>query len=275
MLLAREIEAGPHGAPITRSATLVGPRRLKRAVLLAALCLAALAAAIPPAAAAPATCAKIVLTGQVNAGHEWQQSFGQGWVFRLVPIQPGPTPPPSPYTGWDLVVDRDPPAGFPDALLLATPPYDSINQREIATTFGLRAQDALGWNPRTFRFLLAPADLLKAQKLYFALHSANPATTNPATGPTQSLMQLAARSAAGQFQILDARIAPGTADAAPYAQSWALQSPRTPHTVDASPASGPTPRGALESIRFSVTLWLPKNWSAPKELHPTPTSCQQ
>ena len=68
------------------------------------------------------------------------------------------------YSGWDMVVDRIPPAGFPDALYLATPPYNSINQREIGTTYGLRAQDAIGWNPRSFRFLTDPAAFREAQQ---------------------------------------------------------------------------------------------------------------
>ena len=56
-------------------------------------------------------------------------------------------------------------------LLLATPPYESISQREVGTTFGIRAQDAIGWNPRSFRFFTNPALFRKAQKLYFDLHS--------------------------------------------------------------------------------------------------------
>src|ERR1700738_1509554 len=82
-------------------------------------------------AGAASSCRKVVLKGEVNAGQVWKAALGQGWVFRIQPIQPGPAG----YSGWDLVVDRDPPVGYPDALLLATPPYDSINEREIGTTF--------------------------------------------------------------------------------------------------------------------------------------------
>src|SRR5579871_207645 len=91
------------------------------------------------AASPPPSCQRVVLEGQVSAGQQWQAILGQGWVFRILPI----TASSSDYTGWDLVVDREPPAGFPDALLLATLPYDSLNEREIGTTFGLRAQDAI------------------------------------------------------------------------------------------------------------------------------------
>ena len=113
-------------------------------------------------AATPASCQKIVLTGEVSAGQEWKAAFGEGWVFRVMPIQAGKAG----YSGWDLVVDREQGAGFPDALMLATPPYDSINEREVGTTFGLRAQDAIGWNPRSFRFLTDPAALRESQRLF-------------------------------------------------------------------------------------------------------------
>jgi hypothetical protein len=116
-----------------------------------------------------ANCWRILLTGEVNAGQEWKQPFGQGWLFRVVPIQPGHTPGTPVYSGWDLVVDRDPSAGYPDALLVATPPYYSISEREVATTFGLRAQDAIGWNPRSFHFLTDSEALHEGQKEFRAL----------------------------------------------------------------------------------------------------------
>jgi len=72
---------------------------------------------------------QVVLTGEAGEGQQWRAAFGQGWAFRVLPIQPGPAG----YSGWDLVVDREQPAGYPDALLLATPPYNSINEREVGT----------------------------------------------------------------------------------------------------------------------------------------------
>ncbi len=118
-------------------------------------------------AAAPQlpVCEKVVLLGEVNAGQEWKAAFGQGWVFRVLPIVPGKAG----YSGWDLVVDREQPAGFPDALMVATPPYNSINQREVGTTFGLRAQDVIGWNPRSFRFLTSPDAFKESRKQFQVL----------------------------------------------------------------------------------------------------------
>ena len=233
--------------------------------------LAATAAANLPAAPHPATCQKIVLTGEVSAGQEWNAPFGQGWVFRVLPIQG--------YSGWDLVVDREQPAGYPDALLLATPPYNSINEREVGTTYGLRAQDAIGWNPRSFRFLTTPEALKEAQKLFPLLGS--PANQNPtqsqnpaAARAARRLMALEAQSAAGQFRILDAKLAPGVNDAAPYAENWAIRSARTTHTIEPPTAGKPLPFGELHWMKFSVTLWLPEAWKAPRELKPVPAACE-
>ena len=216
-------------------------------------------------------CRKVVLTGEVNAGQEWRAALGQGWVFRVLPIDAAKTPPGlAPYSGWDLVVDREQPAGFPDALLLATPPYDSISEREIGTTFGLRAQDAIGWNPRSFRFLTSPQALAESQKLFLRLHR------RPADGAAaQQIVNLTRDSAAGEFRILDARLTPGIADAMPFAENWALRSSRTPHTVVPVPGGKSTPLGSFEWIRFSITLWLPAAWKAPAALHPVAGACSE
>ncbi len=236
------------------------------------------------AAAPPEQCRRVAMTGQVTANHEWRRAFGQGWVFRIIPIKAGEKG----YSGWDLVVDRTSGAGFPDALFVATPPYDSINQREIGTTFGVRAQDAIGWNPRSFRFLTSAPALRKAQKLYFTLRDNSDTeeherdNAKPASGTdsaaiagaaSKDLMDLAASaSAAGQLKILDATLTPGTANALPYAENWALQQRNTPHTI--ATTTSPTPYGKLDSLRFEITLWLPAGWKTPKSLTSTPSPCQ-
>lgn len=247
-------------------------RSCLRASLFLALSVAGVASASGRAATpSSAVCQRIVLAGEVSAGQEWKAALGQGWVLRVLPIDAAKTPSGlDPLSGWDLVVDREQPAGFPDALLLASPPYDSINEREIGTTFGLRAQDAIGWNPRSFRFLVSPQDLAEGQQLFRALHG-KPVEAQRAS---ESLIALSRQSAAGEFRILDARIVPGIADAAPFAENWALQSARTAHTI--VPAAGrATPLGKLDWIRFSIVLWLPDGWKAPAELHASRGACSQ
>jgi hypothetical protein len=233
-----------------REGRMRGPMRRFAGRGLAMVCAAVL---LPMAAfgTGAASCAKVELTGEVNQGQEWKAEFGEGWVVRLVPIAGS--------TGWDVVVDRAAGAGFPDALLVATPPYESINEREVGTTYGLRAQDAIGWNPRSFRFLTNADALVKGQKLYAELHG-NDVTR---AGASQGLMALMRQSSAGQLRILNARIVPGMADAAPYAERWAMQSSKTPHTVADRMGQG-SGRGEIEWMRFSITLWLPAGWKTPK-----------
>jgi len=221
-------------------------------------------------------CEKIVLEGQVNAGQEWKAAFGQGWVFRVLPIVPGKAG----YSGWDLVVDREQPAGFPDALLVATPPYNSINQHEVGTSFGLRAQDVIGWNPRSFRFLTSPDAFKESQKLFQVLGGSRhameaPVVSSPAGMAMQRQLRINEKSSAGQFRIVEARLTPGVSDAAKYAENWALALPRTPHKFEPAVGGKSTPLGELHWIRFSVTLWLPAGWKAPAELHALRTSCPE
>jgi hypothetical protein len=243
----------------------------------------------------PASCEKIVMTGEVNAAQEWKTAIGEGWVFRVMPIEPDNAG----YSGWDLVIDREQPAGFPDALLLATPPYDSINEREIGTTFGVRAQDAIGWNPRSFRFLTSPAFFTESQqnlqRMYRNARSTateqavtskaakDKATTKKSKSGTGGaaesvdrwLEEVLRRSSPGQFHILDARLTPGVADAPPFGENWAFHSASTTHTIEAAPGGKSTPLGTLNWMKFSVTLWLPSGWKAPATLHATSGACSE
>jgi hypothetical protein len=223
-----------------------------------------------------AECTKVEMAGEVDAGREWKQPFGNGWTFRLVPIPPGNAG----YSGWDLVVDREPGAVFPDALLLATPPYGSINEREVGTTFGLRSQDAIGWNPRSFRFLTDPVAFRDSQTLFRQMNGGRGLTQAMATDSTvgrvmKRMQEINQGASAGRFQILDARLAPGTGDAAPFAENWAIQSVKTPHAIVSSSSVKVTPLGELDWMRFSITLWLPDGWKAPPKLNMGRSSCSE
>ncbi len=209
-------------------------------------------------------CSRVTLEGEVAAGREWSAEIGGGWKFRVMPVAPSG----GGYSGWDLVMDRDQPAGYPDALLLATLPYNSLNEREIATTFGLRAQDAIGWNPRSFRFLADPAAFSEGQQVFRSLvrsGAMGPDARRSAEGEQgmNRLLQLEQRAASGEFRILDAHLVPGSGDPAGYAQKWALAAARTPHQNDAAPSGQASARGSLDWMRFSITLWLPGKWTVP------------
>jgi hypothetical protein len=223
-------------------------------------------------------CRRVTIEGEVSAGREWKADVGQGWVFRVVPIAASQPE----YSGWDLVMDREPPAGYPDALLLATPPFNSINEREIGTTFGLRAQDAIGWNPRSFRFLSSPDRFPEGQRLFRQLAEVGfgAGTTRKTDGSNApgkdamgGLLALQKGGSRGEFRILDARIVPGIADPQPYAQGWALAGSRTQHEIEAAPAGQASARGRLLWMRFALTLWLPARWNVAAELDAASVPC--
>lgn len=227
--------------------------------------------AVSAPASGTKSCQKVILNGETKAGQEWRQAIGQGWIFRLFPIQAGNEG----FTGWDLVVDREEGAGFPDALLLATPPYRSVGEHEVGTTFGLRAQDAVSWNPRSFRFLGTVYALRQGQLLYERLEKA---AGRPDAGwereqVTKGLMDLEKQALTGEFHIVEARLAPGVADAPPFAEAWAHATARAAYTVEPSSSGKPSARGELHWIRFSATLWLPEKWKTPGPLHAVPAEC--
>jgi len=257
--------------------TMSNARRGSRFCAWLAFWMVAMAPAIGRAGTTPhSACEKVVMTGEVNAGREWRTPIGEGWVFRVVPIDGGKQASVTArWSGWDLVVDREQPAGFPDALLLATPPYNSINEREIGTTFGLRAQDAIGWNPRSFRFLTQPAGFHAAQILFLAMKGQGQGGAAADKEAMGKLMELTRESAAGQFRILDARLTPGIADAAPFAENWALQATQTPHTFEPAAGGGSTPLGRFGWMKFSITLWLPSAWKAPAALGSRRAACSE
>jgi len=232
----------------------------------------------------PLTCEKLVLNGEVSAGHNWKMAFGEGWTFRVLPIPKDKTA--AGIGGWDLVVDRDAPAGFPDAVLLATPPYNLINPREVATTYGLRAQDAIGWNPRRFRFMTNRNAFRQAQRAYLLLNRygelggkgkevASGRKKKAVDRAKTRFMKLAKESSPGEFDILDAHLTPGLGAVEPYAANWALQSAKTPHTEEPPPDGTPTELGNLDWIRFSVTLWVSGSWRAPGALQQPRIPCPE
>jgi len=201
-----------------------------------------------------ARCHRIVFEGEVVAGQSYAKAIGEGWVFALQPIRPGLER--GGYSGWDLIVDREKAQGYPDALLLMTPPYRSINEREIGTSYGLRAQDALGWSQRSFRFLTSESEYEQARGLYREIEAGS-GQANVAAGKIAGFLP---HTASGELRILKARIVPGQADAASFAENWAVASARVEHTVEPATNGKATARGEIRQLSFRVTLWLPESF---------------
>jgi hypothetical protein len=259
-------------------------------------------------------CRKIVLHGEVAAGKEWRAVVGEGWVFRVIPIvapslrsdrtvinehsgskHSGSVPPDRGYTGWDLVMDRENGDGYPDALLLATPPYGSVNEREIGTTFGMRAQDAIAWEPRKFHFFTKVDRVQAARALYREIFAG--VHKGPGTDASDAAVSQEAESASiklldlissdpemglGQFSITDARLVSGSGNPPPYANAWLAHLSQVPHTLEqASPedlrhhGEFLSELGELRSIQFVVTLRFPRMWKVPAGTHTETANCAE
>lgn len=194
---------------------------------------------------APA-CRTEVFEGSVRAGKSFEQAIGGGLRLVLQPIQ----------AGWILRVipsDTDPAAvgnpGFHDYAEVATPPYNSVTPLSISTDFGFRAQDAVGWNPRRFRFVPTPAAYASVSAAYAAFER---------NGAGQSaLAAQVAQAPSGLFTILDARLIAGTADQWREAAAVSSAFTETAHTFEQPTGGRTTALGKLLEIRFRVELELP------------------
>ncbi len=230
----------------------------------------------------PRLCRKVVLNGEVLEKQEWRAAIGEGWEFRLAPIADvagvGSSAPG--FSGWDLVVDPEQSGGYPDALLLGTPPYGSLNEREIGTTYGMRAQDAIAWSPRRFHFLTTAAQLQRARELYGTVMrgAGQGKEKGAASGPAaEELLTIVggADLGRGEFAVLDARLVAGVADPPAYARQWAAHLALVPHTLEQSGAGAQPPLGELKWIRFAATLVLPARWKLPAGMTGSEANCAE
>ena len=189
-------------------------------------------------AEAQKTCSRVQFEGDVKAGEGFTMEFARGLTFFLEPLK----------SGWIVrVLATGEPRGPHDYAELATPPYRSVSPLLITTDWSFRAQDAVGWNPRRFRYAGDTKVFRQLADLYPGVMANDPSNS-------AKVGELVTSQPEGVFQILDARFVPGLADQARMAASVASHFLETPHTVDQSVA--PSPLGKLEELRFRVTIDL-------------------
>ncbi len=197
------------------------------------------------AAAAPELCRRGVIEGEVKAGESFTHPLGNGLALRLEPLA----------SGWILrVVPATGPRVDHDYAELATPPYHSVSPLLIGTDFSFRAQDAVGWNPRRFRFAANAASYAALREAYKPYESA---TAKPTPAEEQALGKALAPTSNALFQIVDARLIGGTADQWQMAAAVASHFNTTAHTVENLPDGKTLPLGKLLWLRFRVKFELP------------------
>ena len=210
----------------------------------------------------PRTCREAVIDGEVKAGQLFERKLGNGLKLVLEPLP----------SGWILrVVPAAGPRGEHDYAELATPPYESVNPLLIGTDFSFRAQDAVGWNPRRFRFATSAASFARLEQAYRSYVGPGPhafgqaaAGASRASGASpaseQELSKRISEAANGTLQIVDAGLIAGTADQWKTAAMVASHFTTTAHVVE-QPASGaPTPLGKITWMKFRITLELPSGF---------------
>jgi hypothetical protein len=207
---------------------------------------------------APITCRTGTLEGEVRAGQLFTRPIGNGLEIMLEPLA----------SGWIL---RILPAGKPrpphDYAELATPPYRSATPLLITTDYSFRAQDAIGWNPRRFRFAPDEASFSKMLKAYKDYE-------NKATDAQQSLATLVSHAPEGILTILDAHLVLGTADQGPAAATVATHFTTTAHTME-KPADGRTTAlGRLTWMHFRISMELPAGFTPNPRLAITRQACE-
>jgi len=216
------------------------------------------ASATPPVKLA---CRAAVVEGELNAGKPYSQLLGGGLKLYFQPLA----------SGWILrVLPASGPAGEHDYAELATPPYQSVTPLAISTDFAFRAQDAIGWNPRRFRFATSAASFHRLEQAFLKFEAAG----NAPSGDIQAeLARQIAQTSEATFTILDSRLIGGTADQWQQAAVVASHFNSTAHTLVQEPDGSTSPLGRIVWLRFRLELNLPAGFPANSSVHLQPTPC--
>ncbi len=192
------------------------------------------------------TCNRAIFEGEVSFGKEFDQLLGGGLRFMLEPLA----------SGWIIrVLPATGPRGHHDYAELATPPYRSITPLLVGTDYSFRAQDAVGWNPRRFRWA-ADAEQFRALSAAYEDYMAAPSSPN-APAQEAKLVALAYRAPEAEFNILDARLIPGQADQAMTASTVVSHFTQTAHTLEQPDGKENRELGRVTWLRFRVRMDLP------------------
>ncbi len=190
-------------------------------------------------------CRSAVVEAEVRAGSGFRGSFGAGLDVLLEPIA----------SGWVVrVIPTHGARPAVDYAEIATPPYRSVSPLLLSTDFSFRAQDAIGWNPRRFRYAASGQAFGRLEEVYRRVTRGSTA----APADEAELGRLVALQPAGVIEILDASIVPGTADPTRAAALVSTHFGTTAHTTE-RPADGrATPLGRIGWMRVRMRLELPQ-----------------
>jgi hypothetical protein len=143
-------------------------------------------------------CKEVEFEADVKAGQAVDVVFAAGLRFLLEPLA----------SGWIVrVLAANEPRGPHDYAELATPPYTSVSPLLLSTDWSFRAQDAVGWNPRRFRYAANKPVFEELAALYPKVMAGDGKSSSRAAA-------LVSQQPEGVIEILDAQLAPGLANQA-------------------------------------------------------------
>jgi hypothetical protein len=201
------------------------------------------------------------MEGELHAGEAFSQPIGGGLKIFFQPIA----------SGWILrVVPAVGPMGEHDYAELATPPYQSVTPLSISTDFAFRAQDAVGWNPRRFRFATSAASFHTLEQMYQRLMAAG---ARPQPALEADLASEIGKTAEGTLTIVDAKLVPGTANQGASAAAVASHFATTAHTLVQETDGRTSPLGRLVWLRFRLELDVPQGFQKNSALRVEPRAC--
>ncbi len=190
-----------------------------------------------------ARCRSAVIEGEVQAGQSLRRSFAGGLDVLLEPIA----------SGWVLrVIPTRGDRPREDFAEIATPPYRSVSPLLLSTDFSFRSQDAVGWNPRRFRYVAEARAFARLEAVYRKVVGAPRA----AAEDEAALGRLVGEQPEGELRILDASLLPGTADPTRAAALVSTHFAETAHRIEQPSAGRTTPLGRLNWVRVRVRLEL-------------------
>jgi hypothetical protein len=212
-------------------------------------------------------CRRGVLDGEVRAGETFARPIGRGLEVRLEALSWG--------SGWALRIvpksgmSKGLPPGIFDYAQLATPPYSAVNPRLVSTDYSFRAQDAVAWNPRRFRYAAGATEFSRLVAVYERYMRVSP----PTLESENELARMVSEEPEGTLEILDARLIPGTANQAGTAALVASHFSTTAHTVEEPQDGKGSPLGKLTWVRFRIGLNLPRGFVPEKGIKVDQLGC--
>lgn len=204
-------------------------------------------------------CRVAVLDGEVQAGEAFRRQFAPGREFLLEPLK----------SGWiarvvELRGGREQ-RNAHDWAEVATPPYRSVSPLLVSTDWAFRAQDAAGWNPRTFRYARDARTFAELAQLEDRVLAHDGRADAEAA-------RLVMEQPQGELELLDVALVPGTRDQSRMAAGVAQHFAGTPHEV--VQGEQPTALGRLVRLRFRVRLDLPLGVQASPGVEVQSFSCR-